>query len=792
MIKKLCILLALITAMLPASAQQAVGSWTFYPSFSTVSKIIESKERVYFLSSGSLFYFDKDTEERGQLNASNGLNDVSISDIFYNPVANYLLVCYSTGNMDKIHDNGKIVNLPDIANAIMTTTPSVKDVAFGKDCFYVLTNFGLVNYDDNSNEVRATAYTTDIQSVMVIGDHVVANIENQLRFAPTSERVTNIDKLKVYDSYTNAIAKPKMLGTTSDTGYFADGVASGYSVWRMTINFDTQAFTFGKITDPATARPVTGITDMRGNSDGSASFYTADAIYRVAADGTTTRIGIPASLKGQLASADAGASSVWTANSSGVAEFDLTGPEPVVLHDRFTGSELTLADIRHLSIGNDNSITASHRAIDQLISHSVLSQPARVVIIENGKIKDVTPQSACPWGNLSIQRTLKIPGSDDSYYIATWGQGLCRIDNGQWTARYNYPWTNQNGPAQLQYVADIDFDGKGNLWIVHSNTGLYCVSAESIAKDPATFTVADVQKIVPGYNGATHQERSSRVFAGKKSNIVVMAKCYWTPTLTFVDTKGTSSVTDDVWQTVETVYDQDNNAPECVWSSFAEDNDGNIWGGGDGVVFNFGKPQVEKLGSSEKFTRIKIPRNDGTNLADYLADGAQVYDMAFDAANNKWLATSSGAIQVNAANDRILEQFTKDNSPLPYTRVTAVACDPNTSSVWFGVENGLMEYSSTTSPGNDDYSEVYAYPNPVRPEYSGWITVKGLMNDSLVKIADAAGNVVAQGRSNGGMFVWDGANTAGERVPSGVYYVFASQNATGSSSGAVTKILIVN
>ncbi|MDE5633091.1 MAG: hypothetical protein K2I51_00285 [Muribaculaceae bacterium] len=325
MIKKLCILLALITAMLPASAQQAVGSWTFYPSFSTVSKIIESKERVYFLSSGSLFYFDKDTEERGQLNASNGLNDVSISDIFYNPVANYLLVCYSTGNMDKIHDNGKIVNLPDIANAIMTTTPSVKDVAFGKDCFYVLTNFGLVNYDDNRNEVRATAYTTDIQSVMVIGDHVVANIENQLRFAPTSERVTNIDKLKVYDTYTNAIAKPKMLGTTTSTGYFADGVASGYSVWRMTIDFDTQTFTFRKITDPATAQPVTGITDMRCNSDGSASFYTADAIYRVAADGTTTRIGIPASLKGQLASADAGASSVWTANSSGVAEFDLTG-----------------------------------------------------------------------------------------------------------------------------------------------------------------------------------------------------------------------------------------------------------------------------------------------------------------------------------------------------------------------------------------------------------------------------------------------------------------------------------
>lgn len=792
MMKKLCIMFALLTVLLPAKAQQAVGSWTFYPSFSTVSNILESKEKVYFLSAGSLFYFDKETEERGQLNASNGLNDVSISNIFYNPVANYLLVCYSTGNMDKIYDNGKIVNLPDIANAIMTTTPSVKEVAFGKDCFYVLTNFGLVNYDDNKNEVRATVYTTDIQSVMVIGDHVVANIENQLRFAPTSERVTNIDKFKVYDSYTATMVKPKMLGTTGNVGYFADGAASGYSVWRMIVDFDTQKFSFGKITDPTTSQPVTGITDMRGNSDGSANFFTPDAIYRIDSEGKTTRIAIPASLKGELYSADTGAASVWSAGTAGVAEFDLTGSEPVTLHDRFAGSELTLADIRNLTLTPDNVITASHRNLDQLFSHSQIYKPARIIVIENGKIKDVTPSASCPWGNINTQRTVKIPGTENSYFIATWGQGLIRIDNGEWTAQYKYGWKGQNGTAQVEYIADIDFDGKGNLWIVHSNTGLYCISAENIAKDPSTFTAEDVQKVVPGYNGAAHQERSSRVYACKKSNIVVMAKCYWVPNIIFVDSKGTSSVSDDVWNVVETVYDQDNNTPECVWSSFTEDKDGNIWGAGDCVVFNFGKPDVAELGNSAQFTRIKIPRNDGTNLADYLADGAQVYGMSVDAANNKWLATSSGAILLNAAGDKILAQYTQDNSPLPYTRVAAVACDPNSNSVWFGLENGLMEYSSETAPGNDDYSDVYAYPNPVRPDYSGWITVKGLMNDSLVKIADAAGNVVAQGRSNGGMFIWDGANTAGERVPSGVYYVFASQNATGSSSGAVTKILIVN
>jgi len=791
MMKKLCIFLVLLSTLLPAKAQQAVGSWTFYPSFSTVNNILESKQKVYFLSAGSLFYFDKETEERGQLNASNGLNDVSISNIFYNPVANYLLVCYSTGNMDKIYDNGKIVNLPDIANAIMTTAPSVKDVAFGKDCFYVLTNFGLVNYDDNKNEVRATAYTTDIQSVMVVGDHVVANIENQLRFAPTSERVTNIDKFKVYDTYTNTMVKPKMLGTTGNVGYFADGAASGYSVWRMTIDFDSRQFTFGKVTDPTTSQPVTKITDMRGNSDGSASFFTADAIYRVDIDGTTTRIAIPEALNGELHSADTGAASVWSAGSAGVAEFDLTGSEPVTLHDRFAGSELTLSDIRNLTLTPDNVITASHRTIDQLISHSSIYQPSRIVVIEDGKLKDVTPAAKCPWGNINIQRTVKIPGTENSYFIATWGQGLIRVDDGEWTAQYKFPWKGASGPQQVEWLSDISFDSRGNLWIAQSNQGVHCLTAELIAQDPSSLQPSDFVKLVPSV-GAGAQERSSRIYACKNSNYVISAKCYWYPYLIIIDTKGTNTTSDDTYATIETIYDQDNNAPGCAWSSFTEDKDGNIWGAGDCVVFNLGKPNVAELGNSAQFTRIKIPRNDGTNLADYLADGAQVFGMSVDAANNKWLATSSGAILLNSSNDKILAQFTQDNSPLPYTRVTAVACDPTSNSVWFGLENGLMEYSSETAPGNDDYSDVYAYPNPVRPDYSGWITVKGLMNDSLVKIADAAGNVVAQGRSNGGMFIWDGANTAGERVPSGVYYVFASQNATGSSSGAVTKILIVN
>ena len=59
-------------------------------------------------------------------------------------------------------------------------------------------------------------------------------------------------------------------------------------------------------------------------------------------------------------------------------------------------------------------------------------------------------------------------------------------------------------------------------------------------------------------------------------------------------------------------------------------------------------------------------------------------------------------------------------------------------------------------------------------------------------LADAAGNVFYQGRSEGGMVSWDGCDPAGRRVKSGVYFVFASQGNEGSSKGAVAKILVIN
>jgi len=99
---------------------------------------------------------------------------------------------------------------------------------------------------------------------------------------------------------------------------------------------------------------------------------------------------------------------------------------------------------------------------------------------------------------------------------------------------------------------------------------------------------------------------------------------------------------------------------------------------------------------------------------------------------------------------------------------------------------------SDASATNESMSKdnVYAYPNPVKPDYTGLITVVGLTMDADVKIVTVSGTLVAEGRSNGGTFTWDGCDSSGRRVASGVYMV---QTATSEGNkGTVCKIAIVN
>ena len=261
------------------------------------------------------------------------------------------------------------------------------------------------------------------------------------------------------------------------------------------------------------------------------------------------------------------------------------------------------------------------------------------------------------------------------------------------------------------------------------------------------------------------------------------------------DDNGTPlNIKDDKCAHYQSVTDTEGNSIKLNFNyCMDEDQNGAVWFGCDRGVYYIANPKEAVNSATLRVKRPIVPRNDGTNFGDYLLESESVYSIAVDHSNRKWLGTySSGVYLVSADGTRILAHYDMQNSPLPSNSIFAISCDPLSNKVYFGTPGGLACFDSDSAPAADSYSDVYAYPNPVRPEYTGWITITGLMDDSLVKIADMAGNVFFSGRSEGGMISWDGCDTAGNRVRSGVYLVFASQNATGSNSGVVTKIMVVN
>lgn len=276
----------------------------------------------------------------------------------------------------------------------------------------------------------------------------------------------------------------------------------------------------------------------------------------------------------------------------------------------------------------------------------------------------------------------------------------------------------------------------------------------------------------------------------RSSNVKVFSDGTFGGSLFFINDGGTPSANPTTKSySSGSLFDQDGNIVN--WNNIytlTEDQNGNVWmGTNDGVlVFN----PADAFKSDFRLHHIKVPRNDGTNLADYLLNGIAVSHIAVDASNRKWICTNgSGLFLVSADGTTVISQFNTDNSPLLSNVVYRVCPDPYSNAVYVTTSNGMMIYRTNSTPGENSFSNVVAYPNPVRPDYYGLITITGLMENSLVKIADASGNVVKQLKSVGGECAWDGTVDGAERVKSGVYFVFASQ--ADGSEAAVTKILIV-
>jgi ligand-binding sensor domain-containing protein len=167
-----------------------------------------------------------------------------------------------------------------------------------------------------------------------------------------------------------------------------------------------------------------------------------------------------------------------------------------------------------------------------------------------------------------------------------------------------------------------------------------------------------------------------------------------------------------------------------------------------------------------------------------------IMDIAVDGANRKWISIAeSGVYLVSPNGQETIYKFTKENSPLPSNNVNDIEIDSFTGEVFFATDKGLVSFKGTATRPSDDLSNVYAYPNPVRPGFSGTVKISGLTNKAVVKITDIEGNLVYETTSEGGTIEWDTTAFGKHKVASGVYMILVS--AEDGIDTIVKKVMII-
>ncbi len=738
----------------------SIQQWRLHLSYTNPTQITASPSRIYAVADGSLFYFDRAAEQIEYMSKATGLNGSTIVKIAYDNPTQQLIVAYDDGRMDLIDEEGNVRQMPDLHMKASSLSVAINSISIGKKYDYLAMSFGIIAINPKKAEIADTYYigeeaeAINVDFVVESGDSIYAFTDGFMYSAALRDNLVDF-------SYWHKRTLPA--GSISNAFLFRNAlhILLNNRLYRM---------------NNGVWECVVGTKMQWVHAEGGQLLaYISNKLYRIYSDYTF------AGLTSNYATNDAlySQGEYWLAEENyGLVRLNSQGDE--VYHTE--GPNSNIGYFLHAEHGRIYT-TNGGRWATQFMRYPYLN------IYQNNDWRKIMPwELRASSGDWAIDPvSLAVDHSDpDHFYIATYTAGVFEYNHGSITQ-----YGEENSTLKI-VVAGVDpryytrtdgatMDEQGNLWILNATEVGYPIH---VMTPDHQWHALDEQSggqnvvlITPSGIWTDRRSTKRKWFLDQR----------YTPGVFLLDDGGTpTDASDDRCLKRSTFVDQNNNTlTPSYFYCFAQDHTDRIWLGTENGIILI--PSKTDFFTSNSCRRIIIPRNDGTGLGDYLLGDEQIKCMAVDGGNRMWIGTATSGLYLIEDDTITVAHFTEDNSMLPSNGIQSITIMPTTGEVFVGTDKGIASYRSDASEAQKDMSNAYAYPNPVRPNYAGNIAITGLMENTVVNIVDAAGNLVCKTKSHGGTAVWDGKLWDGRRATPGVYSALC--NAAGGHT--VVKILVI-
>ncbi len=772
---------------LKSFSQVSVGGWQEYLSFSNVHSIDKIDNIIYAATDIGIYTYDTEEYIIQKYTKVNGLSDVDISTIKKIPNSNKLFIGYENGNID-IFENGNIDNIPDLKIKSFSYSKTINTVDFFNNLAYCATDFGILVVDYNKLEISDLYY---------IGEDATAITVNQIAHTSDSIFAATESGLRKASINSNAL--------------------SFYETWEYISDFENEFSGVIPVNDGI-------ITTRINNNTYETYFYSSDnwnMLYSSNSSSTlqnfTDNFAIIQENKIEIFYNNLNLQNTISeyqvedkSLSIQCSSIHIDNDEIIWIGDSKNGliKKDENNDLQILPDGPQSNtsfkIVATSESFWTTTGNYEYTNkiPAEVSILRDGEWINLTSETDPLFSNYNnICDIVVDPKNNYHAYLASCNNGILELENDNVIYQYN----DQNSGLQKvwiwELVASIVLDDDGNLYANNQEvTYPIVVKPYDVTDEKSEWIQYDY---LP-YDDPGEQTWLRKMIYTSWGDIWAIAVAdpyglfvmdpngtpYDTTDDTYRGPANTRSNTfvDDRYSNIA-VWDEDGESISSTLQCLAEDKNGYIWIGTDEGPIVYYRPQTIFDEEYPQASKILVPRNDGTGLADYLLENENISTIVVDGANRKWFGTQNGVYLISEDGTETINHFTTENSPLISNSINSISINPESGEVFIATDKGIVSYLGTATEGKESYNSVTAFPNPVKPGYEGVITITGLIENSTTTITDISGKLVYQSISTGGQLVWNGRNINNKKVSSGIYLVFAT-NEDGDKSLA-TKIMIV-